>query len=260
MRSSRALAAALLLLALAACSPDPAELTGRTAASQSASGQNPADPVEPVEVVEEQPLITSVPDPLEPMNRAIYRFNFELDSYVLLPIVNAYRYVVPEFLRTGVSNFFNNLLEITNANNGLLQARPEIASRAVIRFAVNSTVGVLGFFDVATKLGVTERREDFGQTLGWWGVPAGPYLVLPVLGPSGARDATGLAVDYAASVYVPPGREINELVFSNPAVLALFIVNARYSQPFRYFSTGSAFDYELVRFLYRTQREFEIQR
>ncbi len=260
MRPPRALAAALLLLALAACSTsDPAELTGRTAANQSASGQNPNDPAEP-EKVEEKPLLTSVPDPLEPMNRAIYRFNFELDSYVLLPIVNAYRYVVPEFLRTGVSNFFNNLLEVTNANNGLLQARPEIASRAVIRFAVNSTVGVLGFFDVATKLGVSERREDFGQTLGWWGVPAGPYLVLPVLGPSGARDATGLAVDYAASVYVPPGREINDVVFFNPAVMALFIVNARYSQPFRYFSTGSAFDYELVRFLYRTQREFEIQR
>ncbi|MCB1992066.1 MAG: VacJ family lipoprotein, partial [Geminicoccaceae bacterium] len=155
MRPGRALAGALLLLALSACSSGPAEQIGQTAASRSASGQTALDPVEPAEAVEEEPLLTSVPDPLEPLNRAIYRFNFELDSYVLLPIVNAYRYVVPEFLRTGVSNFFNNLLEVTNANNGLLQARPEIASRAVIRFAVNSTVGVLGFFDVATKLGVT---------------------------------------------------------------------------------------------------------
>lgn len=250
MTVRRAFLAFLLVLSVTACGGDRTDQVGRP----------PATDIPGLTDQGGQPLLLDVSDPLEPLNRAIYRFNFELDTYVYLPIVNAYRYVVPEFLRTGVSNFFSNLYEITYANNGLLQGRPEVASRAVIRFAVNSTVGFLGLFDVATRLGVHRQPEDFGQTLGWWGVPAGPYLVLPVLGPSGVRDGTGLAVDFAASLYVPPGREINEIVYGNPAVLALFLVDARYSQPFRYFSTGSPFDYELVRFLFRQQRTFEINR
>ncbi len=250
MKARRILLAFLLVLSVSACGRDRAAETEAT----------PVARIPGLTDKDDELLLLEVPDPLEPLNRAIYRFNFEFDTYVYLPIVNAYRYVVPRFLRTGISNFFSNLYEITYANNGLLQGRPEVASRAVIRFAVNSTVGLLGFLDVATELGVHRQAEDFGQTLGWWGVPAGPYLVLPILGPSGVRDGTGTAVDFAASLYVPPGREINEVVYSNPAVLALFLIDARYSQPFRYFSTGSPFDYELVRFLYRQKRDFEIDR
>ncbi len=246
MRSLRPLVL-MLVLALAACSGQSVEPVG-----QSPVGADGLD--------DREALILQVSDPLEPMNRAIFRFNYEFDTYIYLPVVNAYRFVTPKFFRTGVSNFFNNLLEITNAGNGLLQARPEVASRAVIRFAVNSTVGVLGLFDVATKLGVTEQKEDFGQTLGWWGVPAGPYLVLPILGPSGVRDGTGMAVDWVAGQTLPPAREINEAVYFNPAVYVLYAIDRRYVQPFRYYGTGSPFDYDLVRFFFRQQREFEIER
>lgn len=246
MRVVRPLAL-LLLVALAACSGQSVAPVGQSPASSDGLDDT-------------GPLVLQVSDPLEPLNRAVFRFNFEFDTYIYLPVVNAYRFVVPRFLRTGVSNFFNNLLEVTNAGNGLLQVRPEVASRAVIRFAVNSTIGVLGFFDVATKLGVTEQKEDFGQTLGWWGVPAGPYLVLPILGPSGVRDGTGLVVDFVAGQTLPPGREINEVVYFNPAVYVLYAIDRRYVQPFRYYGTGSPFDYDLVRFFFRQQRQFEIER
>ena len=199
-------------------------------------------------------------DPWERFNRGTHEFNDGLDRLLLKPAAQSYTEGVPGFAQEGVSNFFANIADVGTGLNNLLQGKVADGASDLARFAVNTVVGIGGLWDVATPMGLEKHDEDFGQTLGWWGVPAGPYLVLPVLGPSGARDATGLAVDYAASVYVPPGREINDVVFFNPAVLALFIVNARYSQPFRYFSTGSAFDYELVRFLFRTQREFEIQR
>lgn len=206
------------------------------------------------------PDLLAVHDPLEPMNRAIYRFNYEFDTYVFLPVVDAYRFIVPAPLRQGASNFFDNLLEVSSAGNALLQVRPEVASRAVIRFAVNSTVGLLGLFDVAGALGVERQREDFGQTLGFWGVPDGPYLVLPLLGPSGIRDATGTAVDVAASLYVPPEKQIYDVIYSRPASIGLYAIDRRHIQPFRYFRSGSPFEYELVRFFYRKQRALEVAR
>ena len=201
-----------------------------------------------------------VEDRFEGFNRAMYRFNFEVDQYVLLPIVRGYRFVVPRPVRTGISNFFSNLGEFRNAGNGVLQARPEVASRATIRFLVNSTVGVFGFFDVATRLGVDRQREDFGQTLGWWGMGAGPYLVLPIVGPSSVRDAAGLPVDLALGTVLPPGAQISEIVYSTPAPIPLQAIDARDSQPFRYYDSGSAFEYDLVRFLYFKAREAEIAR
>jgi len=206
-----------------------------------------------------EPVIL-VDDPFEGFNRAMYRFNFEFDHYVYLPIVRGYRFVVPRPVRTGISNFFSNLGEIRNATNGALQARPEVASRATIRFLVNSTIGVLGFFDVATRLGVDRQREDFGQTLGWWGVGAGPYLVLPILGPSSVRDAAGLPVDFALGTVAPPGAQVNDVVYATPAPYPLQAVDARYSQPFRYYDSGSAFEYDLVRFLFLKAREAEVRK
>jgi len=201
-----------------------------------------------------------VEDRFESFNRAVYRFNFEFDHYVFLPIVRGYRFIVPRPVRTGISNFFSNLGEIRNAGNGLLQARPEVASRATIRFLVNSTFGVLGLFDVATRLGVDQQREDFGQTLGWWGVGAGPYLVLPILGPSSVRDTAGLPADLAIGTVVPPGPQINDTLYATPAPYPLQAVDARETQPFRYYDSGSAFEYDLVRFLYLQAREVEIRR
>ncbi len=199
-------------------------------------------------------------DPFEGFNRSMYRFNFEFDEYVYLPIVRGYRFIVPRPARTGISNFFSNLGEIRNATNGVLQARPEVASRASIRFLVNSTIGILGIFDVATELGVDEQREDFGQTLGWWGVGAGPYLVLPVLGPSSVRDTAGLPADFAMGAFVPPGAPVNDVVYATPAPYPVQAVDARYSQDFRYYGSGSAFEYDLVRFFYFKAREAEVMR
>lgn len=206
------------------------------------------------------PPVMLVEDRFEGFNRAMYRFNFEFDQYVYLPIVRGYRFVVPRPVRTGISNFFSNLGEIRNASNGVLQARPEVASRATIRFVVNSTVGVLGFFDVATRLGVDQQREDFGQTLGWWGVASGPYLVLPILGPSSVRDASGMPVDFALGALAPPGAQLNDVVYATPAPYPLQAVDARETQPFRYYDSGSPFEYDLVRFLYFRAREAEVRR
>jgi phospholipid-binding lipoprotein MlaA len=204
--------------------------------------------------------VIEMEDRFEGFNRSMYRFNFEFDEYVYLPIVRGYRFIVPRPVRTGISNFFSNLGEIRNATNGLLQARPEVASRATIRFLVNSTIGILGVFDVATELGVDQQREDFGQTLGWWGVDAGPFLVLPILGPSSVRDTAGLPADFAMGAFLPPGAQVNDVVYATPAPYPVQAVDARYSQPFRYYGSGSAFEYDLVRFFYFKAREAEVMR
>ncbi len=261
----RGLAVATLLL-LAACAGHPG--TGPAATGPLGAPASGGD----LEIVamtasdgprqrpEMAPPVMLVEDRFEGFNRAMYRFNFEFDQYVFLPIVRGYRFVVPRPVRTGVSNFFSNLGEIRNATNGVLQARPEVASRATIRFLVNSTVGVLGFFDVATRLGVDQQREDFGQTLGWWGVGPGPYLVLPIFGPSSVRDGAGLPVDFALGALAPPGAQVSNVVYATPAPYPLQAVDARYTQPFRYYDSGSPFEYDLMRFLYLRAREAEIMK
>ena len=134
-------------------------------------------------------------DPLEPYNRAMFRFNDAVDRAVVKPVAKGYKAVTPEFVDEGITNFFANLEDLTVAANSLLQGKFHNALSDASRVVVNSTVGVLGFFDVASALGAKKHDEDFGQTLGYWGVPPGPYLVLPLLGPSTVRDAPALAVD-----------------------------------------------------------------
>lgn len=137
-------------------------------------------------------------DPFEPMNRAVFNFNEKADDYVIKPLAKGYRYVLPDFIQTGFTNFFGNIGELMTAVNNLLQGEPKRASNDIGRFFINSTIGVLGFFDVATDLGVERNKEDFGQTFAVWGVPNGPYLVLPFFGPSSARDAVGFFFDINA--------------------------------------------------------------
>jgi phospholipid-binding lipoprotein MlaA len=134
-------------------------------------------------------------DPLEPLNRAIYSFNDGVDSVVMKPLASGYRAVLPQFVRTGIGNFFSNLDDITVILNSLLQLKIPQAVSDSGRFIINSTLGVLGLIDVATHLGLEKHNEDFGQTLGYWGIGNGPYLVLPFLGPSTLRDALGRWVD-----------------------------------------------------------------
>ncbi len=135
-------------------------------------------------------------DPFERANRAIYRFNDRIDRAVLRPIAVRYERHVPAKVRRGVKNFVWNLREPTTIVNDLLQGKVEQAGRDTLRFLINTTFGLLGVFDVATHLQLTRNYEDFGQTLGKWGVPSGPYLVLPFLGPSNIRDAAGLIPQY----------------------------------------------------------------
>jgi phospholipid-binding lipoprotein MlaA len=139
-------------------------------------------------------------DPIEGVNRKIFWFNDHVDAYVLEPVATGWAKVAPTRVRTSVANFFDNLRFPIVTVNDLLQAKPLAAGEDVARFGVNTTVGVLGFFDPATGWGLDKHEEDFGQTLGVWGVPGGPYVVIPLLGPSNLRDAAGLCVDYALSV------------------------------------------------------------
>lgn len=134
-------------------------------------------------------------DPLEPMNRAVFNFNDGIDRYIAVPVAKGYQKVTPEPLRTAVSNFFSNLGDLSNAANALLQLKFTDATEDIMRFAFNSTFGLGGLLDWATPAGLPKHHQDFGLTLGHWGIPSGPYLVLPLFGPSTVRDSVGLVVD-----------------------------------------------------------------
>lgn len=137
-------------------------------------------------------------DPLEGLNRGIYKFNDVADKAVVKPIAGAYKAVLPSPVRTGVNNFFSNLNTFISAINDLLQLKFDKAMTGAGRFVINSTFGIAGLIDVASMDGIEKRNEDFGQTLGHWGVGSGAYIVLPFLGPSSLRDTTGFVVDTVA--------------------------------------------------------------
>ena len=137
------------------------------------------------------------PDPWEGMNRSISAFNDELDLYVLKPMARGYRAITPEPVDRGISNVFSNLDDVTVFINDLLQLKLIQGTSDLARCTINSTIGIFGLFDVAKLIGLEKHNEDFGQTLGFWGVPTGPYLVLPFFGPSTLRDSSSMiAVDW----------------------------------------------------------------
>jgi len=158
-------------------------------------------------------------DPWEGFNRGVHGFNHTLDTALLKPVAQGYRYVAPEFVEQGVTNFFSNLGDVTVAFNNTLQFKFLNAASDLGRIVVNSTIGLLGFIDVASVIGLEKHNEDFGQTLGYWGVGTGPYLVLPFLGPSNLRDGPSRIVD--TLTYPPTWADI-KVVERN----ALFITNA----------------------------------
>ena len=129
-----------------------------------------------------------IDDPFEDLNRDIFIFNEKLDEKLLKPAALTYRKVTPQFARTGVTNFFNNLEEIDTTINQLLQGEIKYAFNDAGRFVINSTIGLFGLIDVASKMGLEKHEEDFGQTLGVWGFDSGPYIMIPFLGPSNPRD------------------------------------------------------------------------
>ncbi|MBU2240051.1 MAG: VacJ family lipoprotein [Gammaproteobacteria bacterium] len=135
-------------------------------------------------------------DPWEGFNRSMFTFNDAIDGAVLKPVAEGYKAITPNPVQRGVSNFFSNLGEIGNITNNLLQGKWDATASSTFRFLINSTAGWLGLFDVASEMGLKKYDEDFGQTLGYWGVSSGPYLVLPFFGPSTVRDGSGLAIKY----------------------------------------------------------------
>lgn len=139
-------------------------------------------------------------DPFEPFNRGVLKFNDELDAAVLKPVATAYQDYVPSPARKAVSNVFSNLGDVWSMANSLLQFKFPQAAESLMRVSINTVLGFYGILDIATEAGLQRHREDFGQTLGFWGVPSGPYLVLPLLGPSSVRDASGFMVDRRADL------------------------------------------------------------
>lgn len=246
--SWRALGALAMAASLGACAAVPATSLGTAPPMHELSAEEQAI---------DFPL--RIYDPWEGTNRAIYNFNAQFDEYLFLPLVRGYEFVTPDFIEGRVTDFFSNLTEFRNATNGLFQARPDIAGRATIRFALNSTVGLLGLFDVATPMGVAQQPLDFGLTLGRWGAPNGPYLVVPVFGPSNVRDFSGFVADSVIASTVPPQSIVTDWVYFNPMMYVLYAVDLRRNVNFRYWGSGSPFEYDLVRFLYTKKRELELR-
>jgi phospholipid-binding lipoprotein MlaA len=163
-------------------------------------------------------------DPFERVNRVVFSFNETADQYVIKPIAEGYKFVLPEFIRTGVTNFFGNINDVLIGANNLLQGKPVSAASDIGRFFVNSTIGVLGLFDVATDMGLDKNREDFGQTLGVWGFSDGPYIVLPFFGASNVRDTVGFVVDVETDFMINTNKLNSD---EKIAINSLRIINRR---------------------------------
>jgi len=208
-----------------------------------------------------------VDDPWEGFNRTMYKFNYRFDKYVFLPVVNTYEFILPTFVQTGISNVFNNIGEVKTLYNSLFQLKGTKALTTLGRFVTNSTIGIGGLFDPATSFGLTRYEEDFGQTLGKWGVGTGPFVVLPVLGPNTARSTGGLVFDsgvrYAitTSIFNSVGgmSDGTESTIKN-SITAVEAIDTRHKQSFRYYKSGYPFEYYMVRYLFKQQREFAIMK
>ncbi len=196
-------------------------------------------------------------DPWQGLNRGIYTFNAQLDRFVFLPALRVYD-IIPKPARTGIHNFFENINEVQNLTSSLLQLKMGKAARTTGRFIINTTVGIGGLFDVASKMGIKKADEDFGQVLGHWGVPQGPYFVIPFLGPSNLRDAFGKVVDNQIATAVNVF-EIPEEETENPYVFTVWALDSREAVNFRYGQLQSPFEYEMVRFAVSEARRIMVE-
>jgi phospholipid-binding lipoprotein MlaA len=246
-RTTAAIPAVAAMLLVCGCSTLP--LTG-------------PDTVPPLRTYEdvvkgEGPHVLEVSDPIEGFNRGTYRFNYYFDEYLFRPVVRAYDSVVPDYAKDRVSSAIDNIGEFGNLTNNLFQIRLKSTGITLSRFVINSTVGVAGLWDPATTWGLKRQTEDFGLTLGHYGAGNGAYIVLPILGPSNARDTTGLVADWAAFSLIGPIAWVNDSTVST-AYSAIYAVDRRHRIPFRYRQTGSPFEYELLRMLYTIKREVDV--
>ncbi len=199
-------------------------------------------------------------DPLEPFNRKMYAVNNALDAAILRPAAVAYRDVLPDAVRTGIHNFLGNLHTPVQLSNDMLEGKPRRAGDTTMRFLINTTVGVLGFFDVAKHWGYRDHDADFGMTLAKWGVKPGPYLYLPVLGPSDPRDFTGFGVDIAADpfTWIGQGAAVEGLGYGKWAVTALD-ARSRLLNDIDSIKKTALDPYATFRSLYRQHRTSQIE-
>lgn len=196
-------------------------------------------------------------DPWERMNRQVFAFNEAVDAAAVKPVAQVYQALVPSLVRKGVSNVFGNLGDIWTTANLFLQAKPQQALNMGMRTLVNSSFGLLGLLDVADEMGLERfTKEDFGQTLGFWGLKSGPYLVLPVLGPSTLRDATGLVLDYKDSISTRIWRETRDR--NSAAVLELLDARVRLLNAGRVLDDIALDKYVLLRDAYLARRKSQI--
>ena len=195
-------------------------------------------------------------DPLERTNRGTHRFNTAIDDAVLRPVAVGYRDHVPDSVRTSINNFLENLAYPTTIVNNLLQLKIKDTLSDIGRFALNSTIGIGGLFDPASRFGIPKNDEDFGQTLGRWGVPDGPYVVLPFFGPSSARDAPAIYVDWQTDLRV--GDQVDPAV--EWTLIGLSLVNRR-AQFLEFDDTWqSAYDpYAFIRDAWLQRREYRVR-
>ncbi|OWP68642.1 VacJ family lipoprotein [Pseudomonas sp. K2I15] len=192
-------------------------------------------------------------DPWEGINRPIFSFNDTLDTYALKPLAQAYQFVTPRVAQDGIHNFFNNLGEVKNLSNNLLQAKFHSAGVDTSRFLLNSTIGLVGLIDVATPMGLQRSDEDFGQTLGYWGVNSGPYLVLPLLGPSTLRDAPAILPD----AYANPVRYVGDVPTRN-SLYGVSMIDGR-AQYIKSEKLITGDKYNFIRSVYLQHRAFSIK-
>lgn len=195
-------------------------------------------------------------DPWEPFNRSVFQFNEGLDAYVLKPIVAGYRFILPEIIRDGIYNFFANYSDIYTALQNLLQGNPSLAFNDLMRVVVNTTMGLGGLIDLATPGGLDKHKEDWGQTFGVWGVPAGPYVVLPFFGPSNVRDTFGTVADIESDYLFTYVKNIGV----RNSITGLRIINERNT----YYEAGDLLDgaaidkYSFMRDAYIQRRQYQI--
>lgn len=197
-------------------------------------------------------------DPLEGFNRSMFAVNEGLDKAILKPVAQGYEAALPLPARVGVDNFYDNFSELGRSGNAFLQGKPERGFTALGRLVVNSTLGIFGLFDVASEIGLEESDEDFGQTLGTWDVPGGPYLFLPLIGPKNARDLVGWSVDQATS---PLWAQTDRYAHLRDGLRVMNVVRARANMlPFDQIIEEASFDkYSYIRSAYLQRRNAQIR-
>ncbi|MCW8928934.1 MAG: VacJ family lipoprotein [Gammaproteobacteria bacterium] len=250
-KSYRLILIVLLYVVLQGCS---------TIEHQQTVDEEPAlNTLESLDVKSDTRYAVDVYDPWETMNRRIYNFNAQLDDYLLLPVIDGYQAYIPLFLRQGIHNVYSNLTTINHTLNAALQLKGKSTFNNGMRFISNSTMGLMGIFDIATGMGYPEISEDFGQVLGHWGASEGPYLVLPFFGPSNLRDTAGLGVDFLIAELYLDALGMNE---GSEGWLFLYYglmgVDKRANVDFRYYDSLTPFEYDFIRMMYTAQRRILI--